>query len=76
MMLHSTLGQTDIWPVATTRVSFHNWIWSITHFGLGQEKDFVDFNPGKTEPIILERSNNSSIIDLKIDGLVLEDNIF
>ena len=37
------------------------------------KKWLVDFNAGKTQLILFDRSNNSSSIDLKMDGSVLEE---
>ena len=33
----------------------------------------VDFNAGKTELVLSDRSNNPGAIDLKMDGSVLEE---
>ena len=35
------------------------------------KKRLVDFNAGKTELVLFDRSNNSGFIDVKIDGSVL-----
>ena len=35
------------------------------------KKWLVDFNAGKTELVLFDRSNNSGFIDVKIDGSVL-----
>ena len=40
--------------------------------GLGQEV-VVDFNAGKTQLISFDRSNNNDVIDVKMDGSVLEE---
>ena len=32
----------------------------------------VDFNAGKTKFVLVDRFNNTSVIDVKIDGSVLE----
>ena len=37
------------------------------------KKWLVDFNAGKTQPVLFDRSNNNGCIDLKMDGLVLEE---
>ena len=34
----------------------------------------IDFNAGKTQLVLLDRSNNSGSIELKMDGSVLEEN--
>ena len=39
------------------------------HCGLG----LVDFNAGKTQLVLFDRSNNTGAIDVKIDGSVLEE---
>ena len=36
-------------------------------------KWLVDFNAGKTQLVSFDRSNNTSVIDVKIDGSVLEE---
>ena len=35
-------------------------------------KQLVDFNAGKTQLVLFERSNNTGAIDMKMDGSVLE----
>ena len=37
-------------------------------------KWLVDFNAGKTQLVLFDRSNNTGAIDVKIDGSVLEEN--
>ena len=37
------------------------------------KKWLVDFNAGKTQWVLFDRSNNSGSIDVKIDGSVLEE---
>ena len=37
-----------------------------------KEKWLVDFNAGKTQLILLDQSNNTGAIDVKMDGSVLE----
>ena len=37
-------------------------------------KWLVDFNVGKTQLVLFDRSNNTGTIDVKIDGSVLEEN--
>ena len=36
----------------------------------------VDFNAGKTQLVLFDRSNNTGSIDVKIDGSVLEEKLF
>ena len=36
-------------------------------------KRLVDFNAGKTQLVSFERSNNTSSIDVKMDGSILEE---
>ena len=36
-------------------------------------KWLVDFNPGKTQLVLFDRSNSTGAIDMKIDGSVLEE---
>ena len=38
------------------------------------KKWLVDFNAGKTELVLFDRSNNTGAIDVKIDGSVLGEN--
>ena len=45
---------------------------SMRHCGLKQEV-LVDFNAGKTQLVLFDRSNNTCAIDVKIDGSVLEE---
>ena len=37
------------------------------------KKWLVDFNAGKTQLVLFNRSNNTGSIDLKMDGSVLEE---
>ena len=37
------------------------------------KKWLVDFNPGKTQLVLFDRSNNNGSIDVKKDGSVLEE---
>ena len=39
-------------------------------------KWLVDFNAGKTQLVSFDRSNNTATIDVKMDGSVLEKNLF
>ena len=36
-------------------------------------KWLVDFNAGKTRLVLLDRSNNTGAIDMKMDGCVLDE---
>ena len=37
------------------------------------KKWLVDFNAGKTQLVLFDRSNNTGAIDVKMDGSVLEE---
>ena len=37
------------------------------------KKRLVDFNAGKNQLVLFDRSNNNGSIDLKMDGFVLEE---
>ena len=37
------------------------------------KKWFVDFNVGKTQLVLFDRSNNNGSIDVKMNGSVLEE---
>ena len=39
-------------------------------------KWLVDFNTGKTQLVLFDRSNNTGAIDVKMDGSVLEEKSF
>ena len=39
-------------------------------------RQLVDFNAGKTQFVLFDRSNNTSAIDVKINGCVLEEKSF
>ena len=41
--------------------------------GLGQEMASKDFNVGKTQLFLFDRSNKTGVIDDKMDGSVLEE---
>ena len=45
----------------------------VRHCGLGQEKWLVDFNAGKNQLISFDHSNNTGVIDVKMNGSVLEE---
>ena len=36
-------------------------------------KSLVDFNAGKTQLVLFDRSNNTGTIDVKMDGSALEE---
>ena len=38
------------------------------------KKWIVDFNAGKTQLVLFDRSNNTAAIDVKMDGLILRKN--
>ena len=40
------------------------------------KKWLVDFNAGKTQLILFDRSNNTGSTDVKIDGSILEEKSF
>ena len=40
------------------------------------KKWLVNFNPGKTQLVLFDRSNNNGFIDAKMDGSVLEEKSF
>ena len=42
------------------------------HYGLGK-KWLFDFDAGKTQLVLFDRSNNTGCIDVKMDGFVLEE---
>ena len=39
-------------------------------------KWFVDFNAGKTQLVLFDRSNDTGPIDVKMDGSVVEEKLF
>ena len=39
------------------------------------KKRLVDFNAGRTQLVLFDRSNNTGSIDVKMDGSVLEEKI-
>ena len=41
----------------------------------GGKKRLVDFNAGRTQLVLFDRSNNTGSIDVKMDGSVLEEKI-
>ena len=50
---------------------YPTWIWSTRHCGLGR-KWLVDFNAGKTQLVLFDRSNSTGAIDVKMAGSGLE----
>ena len=50
-----------------------NLIYEILDWG---RKWLVDFNAGKTQLVLFDRSNNNGSIDVKMDGSVLEEKSF
>ena len=62
----------DVWSVVTTGTAFFwTWIWSARHCGLGQ-KVACWCQWWKTQLVSFEPSNNSGVIDVKLDRCVLE----
>ena len=59
--LHTRCDQAS---VATIRIGFRYWIWSMRHCGLGQEVACCFL-------VSFDQSNNTGAIDVKIDGSVL-----
>ena len=53
----------SIWSVATTRIGFWIWIWSLWT---------VDFNAGETQLVSFDWSNNTGTINVKMDGSILK----
>ena len=52
--------------MAATKVGFWTWAWPA--------KNTVDnFSAGKTQLVLLDQSNNFSVIEVKMDGFVLEE---
>ena len=37
------------------------------------KKGLVDFNAGKTQLVLIDRSNNTGAVDVKMDGSVFEE---
>ena len=58
-----------IWSVATTRIDFWTWIWSVDW----DRKWLVDFNAGKIQLVSFDWPNNTGAIVVKIDGSDLEE---
>ena len=57
-----------IWSVATTRIDFSTWTWSF--WG---RKWLFDFSVGRIQMVLLDPSNNTGAIDVKMDGSGLEE---
>ena len=56
--------------MATTRNGFWNQLYETLDWGM---KWLVDFNAGKIQLVSFDRSNDTSSIDVKMDGSVLEE---
>ena len=69
-MLMLLLFGTTIWSVATTRIGFWSWNWSMRHWG---KKWLIDFVVGKIQLFSFDQSNSTSAIAVKMDGSMLED---
>ena len=68
MILFSTQVSSGIWSVATTRIDFSTWTWSF--WG---RKWLFDFSVGRIQMVLLDPSNNTGAIDVKMDGSGLEE---
>ena len=51
-----------------------SWPWDSQIAVKKKKKWLVDFNAGKTQLVLCDRSNNTGAIDVKMDGSVLEEN--
>ena len=58
--------------MATTRNGFWNQLYETLYWGM---KWLVDFNAGKIQLVSFDRSNDTSSIDVKMDGSVLEEKL-
>ena len=58
--------------MATTRNGFWNQLYETLDWGM---KWLVDFNAGKIQLVSFDRSNDTSSIDVKMDGSVLEEKL-
>ena len=58
----------NIWSVVATTLGLWTWIWSIQDTVEWYRKWLVDFNAGKTQPFLFDRSKNTGAIDVKMDG--------
>ena len=55
--------------ICISRTGFWTWIWPVRHCGLGH----VDFNTLKPQLVSFDGSNNTGVLDVKMDGSVLEE---
>ena len=73
-ILYSKCYQTS--DLARTRDGYWTWIWSSSDFLISVDWDTkwsVDFIARKTKLFLLDWSNNTGAIDVKMDGSVLEE---
>ena len=66
ILLHKCDEASDLWQQLELAYEFES---DLQDLG---SKWFVDFNAGKTQQISFDRSNNTSAIDMKMNGSVLE----
>ena len=50
-----------------------NWLSDLRDTVDWGKKQLVDFNAGKTQLVLFDRSNNNGSIDVKMDGSILEE---
>ena len=62
-----------IWSVTATRIGFWTWIWPTRHCWLGR-KCLVDFNAGKFQLVLFDRSKTLVLLMWKWMGLFLRKN--
>ena len=69
--LYSKCNQTsDLWQQLEFVSEFESYLQDIVDWS---RKWLVDFNAGKTQLVLFDRSNNNGSIDVKMDGSVLEE---
>ena len=68
-----SITDTKTLEVGKAELAFWTWVWPAKHCGMGREKWLVDFNAGKTQFVTFDQSNNSDVIDVKMDGSALEE---
>ena len=67
--LYSKCGQSSyLWQQLEIVAEFESDLWDTVAWGM---KWFVDFTVGKTQLFSFDQSNNTSVIDVKLDGSVL-----
>ena len=64
-----------IWSVATTRIDFWTWIYLQDTVDWGN-KWLVEFNAVKTQLVSFDQSNDTGVVDAKMNGSVLEEKSF